>query len=199
MSRPFVWLASSSPRRQELLRQMGVDFELVAVDVPETALPDEGAEQMALRLAMAKARAGLEQVAPARGPVLGSDTVVTLDGEIFGKPANRGEALAMLERLSGRCHQVITAVALAGVSIEQSVSCTTRVWFRDTSKAEREAYWDSGEPADKAGGYGIQGRAALFVSRIDGSYSGVMGLPIYETAALLGQAGISLLGGAAEA
>lgn len=194
MPAPFVYLASRSPRRQELLRQIGVEFETVRVEVEEAVLADETPQNMVCRLALAKARAGLAALGgQARGPVLGSDTAVVLDEEIFGKPANRAQGLAMLARLSGRCHRVMSAIALVGPGLEEVRLNITEVCFRETTDQERQACWDSGEPTDKAGAYGIQGLAAIFVKNINGSYSGVMGLPLYETAELLAQAGMGVL------
>ncbi|MES1943012.1 maf protein [Salinisphaera sp. PC39] len=183
-------LASASPRRAELLRQIGLPFERRPVDVDEAPLPDESPAALAQRLAVAKARAG---VADAALPVLGSDTVVALGDEALGKPADRAEALAMLARLSGRTHEVHTGVALAHAGDTETVLVTTRVTMRDIAPGEAEAYWATGECDDKAGAYGIQGLGAVFVRRIEGSYSAVMGLPLFETAGLLERAGIRVL------
>lgn len=180
-----ILLASGSPRRQELLRQIGVPHAVLAVDLDESALPGEAPRALALRLARAKALAGLARDG-GRRPVLGSDTVVTLDGALFGKPQDRADALRMLAALGGRTHQVLTAVALATPdgAVTEAVS-ETAVRMRVITPAEAADYWDSGEPAGKAGAYAIQGRAAVFIEHIAGSYSGVMGLPLYETARLL--------------
>jgi septum formation protein len=181
---PLIVLASASPRRRELLQQLGVPHVVLAVDVDETPLPDEPAQQMVTRLALAKARAGLMRDGAAR-PVLGSDTTVVADGQLYGKPLDRTDGLRMLAALSGRVHQVMTAVALAsGSGTVHAVSCTD-VTMRDITPAEAAAYWETGEPQGKAGGYAIQGRGAMFIDHISGSYSGVMGLPLYETAQLL--------------
>jgi len=176
------------------LEQIGVRYRLLDIDVPEQHAPGEAPEEYVLRLALAKARAGRALLAPGQGrvPVLGADTAVVLDGAILGKPAGRDEALDMLARLSGRSHQVLSAVALAGATEAARLSVSL-VSFRDTQPAEREAYWASGEPADKAGGYAVQGRGAVFIARLEGSYSGVMGLPLFETAALLAEFGIDIL------
>jgi septum formation protein len=181
---PLV-LASASPRRRELLQQLGVPHEVLAVDVDETPLPDESARQLVTRLALAKAQEGYRRAGAAR-PALGSDTVVVVDEVVFGKPLDRADGLRMLAALSGRRHQVLTAVALATGTgrIEQALS-HTEVTMRDITAAEAAAYWETGEPLGKAGGYAIQGRGALFIEHIGGSYSGVMGLPLYETAQLL--------------
>jgi septum formation protein len=180
---PIV-LASASPRRRELLQQLGVPHEVLAVDVDEKPLPGERAEQLVKRLALVKAQAGLQLAGTAR-PVLGSDTVVVVDDVVFGKPVDRADGLSMLAALSGRTHQVMTAVALAtAAEVAHRVSCTEVTMCR-IAPADAAAYWETGEPQGKAGGYAIQGRGALFIERISGSYSGVMGLPLYETAQLL--------------
>lgn len=178
-------LASRSPRRRELLAQIGVDYLVRDVEVDETPRPAEPAADFAQRLALDKARAGWQASPAPYQAVLGADTVVVCAGEILGKPLDRADAADMLARLAGRDHEVLTAVALfdgrrSGVRLSRS-----RVWFRALSPAEIAAYCASGEPDDKAGGYAIQGRAAVFVERLEGSYSGVMGLPLFETAALL--------------
>ena len=191
MPAPHVYLASASPRRRELLRQIGVSYRLLRVDVDETPRPEETPCDYVVRLALAKARTGcaaLGRRLPA--PVLGADTAVVVDDVILGKPRDRDEGLAMLALLSGRAHQVLSAVALAAPTQEAVKLQQSRVWFRELSLAERTAYWDSGEPLDKAGGYAIQGRAAAFITELHGSYSGVMGLPLFETAELLRAFGI---------
>lgn len=181
---PIV-LASASPRRRELLQQLGVPHEVLAVDVDESALPGESAQQLVTRLALAKAQEGLRRDG-ARRPVLGSDTVVVVDEVVFGKPQGRADGQRMLAALAGRTHQVMTAVALVAVNgrIAQALS-NTAVTMRPITADEAAAYWDTGEPEGKAGGYAIQGRGAIFIEHISGSYSGVMGLPLYETAQLL--------------
>lgn len=184
-------LASGSPRRRELLAQIGVSFVTLSASIDETALPDEPAERYVERLAREKAQAGLAALAAAPGcVVLGADTSVVLDGRILGKPESRAEALATLAALSGREHLVLTAVALASAGGIESRVVTSRVRFRPLRAGEAEAYWDTGEPCDKAGSYGIQGLAAVFVSQIEGSYSAVVGLPLCETAQLLESFGI---------
>jgi septum formation protein len=181
---PIV-LASASPRRRELLQQLGVPHEVLAVDVDESALPGESAQQLVTRLALVKAQEGMRRTAGPR-PVLGSDTVVVVDGMVFGKPADQADAMQMLVAMAGRTHQVLTAVALVAADGRalQSLS-ETSVTMRHITAAEAAAYWDTGEPQGKAGGYAIQGRGASFIEHISGSYSGVMGLPLYETAQLL--------------
>jgi septum formation protein len=189
MSKDFVYLASASPRRSELLRQIGAPFSVRAAVIDESPLPREAPEAYVTRLAAAKAEAVWAAVADSR-PVLGADTAVVLDREILGKPETAPEAAAMLERLSGRVHRVLTAVALRHAGGVETRLSDSEVRFRATTAAERLAYCATGEPFDKAGGYGIQGHAAVFVESIKGSYSGVVGLPLYETAALLARCGV---------
>ena len=190
---PLVYLASLSPRRHELLLQIGVYHEVVGVDVDERRLPGEPPADYVVRLASAKAGAAAGSRAIARTlPVLGADTAVVVDGEVLGKPRDRAEALGMLARLSGRTHEVVTGVALATATDVFTRVSLSRVGFRKLDDGEMARYWASGEPADKAGAYGIQGLGAVFVSRIEGSYSGVVGLPLFETAEMLRGAGIRL-------
>jgi septum formation protein len=196
-----IYLASKSPRRRELLRQIGVEFELLmlrndperGVDVSELELPDEDPAVYVARVANEKAAFAFHILQlrrmPAR-PVLAADTTVTIDGKILGKPASREEAEAMLERLSGRTHQVLTSVAVHHTHMAEQVTQVSDVRFATLSAAAIKAYCATTEPYDKAGGYGIQGLAALFVEHIEGSHSGIMGLPLYETARLLRQAGV---------
>lgn len=192
MLEPQIYLASSSPRRRQLLEQIGVRYVVVDIDVAEQRHADEVPEMYVLRLALDKARAGRRMMGnKGRLPVLGADTAVVIGDEILGKPADQREGMAMLEKLSGRTHHIYTAVALISDAEETRLSVSA-VTFRETSHAERMAYCASGEGVDKAGGYAIQGRAAAFVSRLEGSYSGVMGLPLYETAELLMDAGINI-------
>lgn len=186
-----LFLASASPRRRELLAQIGVDFSLLNAPIDETPLPGELPGAYVERLALAKARAGLATLSPGQpAVVLGADTAVVLDGRILGKPVDQQDALAMLAGLSGREHQVLTAVALASASQARVVSVASQVRFRAISPTEARAYWASGEPQDKAGSYAIQGLAAIFVESLQGSYSAVVGLPLCETAQLLGEFGI---------
>ncbi|SDH98620.1 septum formation protein [Pseudomonas benzenivorans] len=183
-----LYLASGSPRRRELLTQIGVPFIPQIVPIDENALPDESPSAYVERLAREKAQTGLAALGhPPEAVVLGADTAVVLDGRILGKPADRAEALATLTALSGREHQVLTAVALASNARVAARLVASRVWFRPLAQAEIEAYWDTGEPQDKAGSYGIQGLAAVFVSQVQGSYSAVVGLPLCETAELLAE------------
>ncbi|TVR62201.1 MAG: septum formation inhibitor Maf [Candidatus Competibacteraceae bacterium] len=186
-----LYLASASPRRRELLRQIGVAYRRLPVAVDETPLPCESPGDYVVRLALAKARTGWRTLGRRTPrPVLGADTAVVVDAAILGKPRDRAEGLAMLARLSGREHQVFSAVALATGAREIVKTQESRVRFRELTAAERVAYWNSGEPLDKAGGYAIQGRAATFITELRGSYSGVMGLPLFETAELLREFGI---------
>ncbi len=187
----MLFLASGSPRRRELLQQIGVPFQSLNTCIDESVGANESAEAYVERLARAKAQAGLAQLTdPGAACVLGADTSVVLDGAILGKPESREHALSMLQALSGREHQVLTAVALASAERCKSLVVASQVGFRQISAAQAAAYWASGEPADKAGGYGIQGFAAVFVSHLQGSYSAVVGLPLCETAALLAEFGI---------
>ncbi len=183
-----LYLASGSPRRRELLTQIGVPFLTQIAPIDENALPGESPLAYVERLARAKGHAGLAALVDADGAVvLGADTAVVLDGRILGKPRDRADALATLQALSGRSHQVLTAVALVSRERQASQVVTSQVTFRPLTQAEIEAYWASGEPQDKAGSYGIQGLAAVFVSQLQGSYSAVVGLPLCETAALLAE------------
>ena len=193
MKKDFVYLASASPRRSELLRQIGVPFEVRPADIPETAAAGESAAGLVLRLAAEKADAVWRRMpADERRPVLAADTAVVLDDRVLGKPADEADAEAMLAALSGRTHRVLTAVALRCGDRAETLLSSSEVRFRATTRDERAAYCRSGEPLDKAGGYGIQGRAAMFVEHLAGSYSGVVGLPLCETAALLERCGVAL-------
>lgn len=189
-----IYLASSSPRRRELLTQIGVIHESLTVIVDETPLINEDPTAYVTRLALAKARAGWNVlgIRPPR-PVLGADTAVMINGIILGKPRDREEGLRMLYTLSGCEHRVLSAVALVADGHEALRLQESRVWFRELSLAECQAYWDTGEPADKAGGYAIQGRGAIFIKNLQGSYSGVMGLPLFETSELLQSFAIKIL------
>ena len=186
---PILQLASRSPRRAELLRQLGVKFVVIDVDVDETAPTGETPLAYVARLARAKALAGQTRAAGV-GAVLAADTTVTIDGLIFGKPVDETDARAMLSRLSGRWHEVHTAIALAQAAAVAVKVVTSRVLFRNLDQATVNDYWCSGEPGDKAGAYAIQGLGGGFVRRIEGSYSAVVGLPLCETLELLEQAGI---------
>jgi septum formation protein len=188
---PRLCLASASPRRSALLAQIGVAHRIVAAQLDEAVLAGETPRQYVERLAAAKARAIAADAARSGGlPVLGADTSVVLGERILGKPESAAAAREMLAALAGRTHEVLSAVALCdGAGLRSRFSCT-RVTLRAISAREIDAYWASGEPRDKAGGYAIQGLAAVFIEHIEGSYSGVMGLPLFETAALLAEAGV---------
>lgn len=184
MTAPLLWLASTSPRRLALLQQIGLHPRVLPIAVDETALPDETPEACVVRLARAKAEAGLRMM-PSPGWVLAADTVVVAAGRQFGKPASLAEARDMWRCLPSPDHRVLTAVAVAHAGELAHVLVATRVDFMPIPSDEQDAYWVSGEPADKAGGYAIQGRAAIYVRGIEGSYSNVVGLPLAETAELL--------------
>jgi septum formation protein len=193
MSEAALYLASASPRRRALLDQIGVACEVVAAEIDESHRPGEAAQDYVQRLALGKAQAVWRRTAGAR-PVLAADTTVVLEGALLGKPVDRADALGMLGRLSGRTHEVLTAVALVTARGARAALSRSEVSFRAIGAAEAERYWASGEPRDKAGAYAIQGRGAVFVSHLSGSFSGVMGLPLFETAELLREAGIDCWG-----
>src|SRR5262252_8091189 len=195
MKKDFIYLASASPRRSELLRQIGVQFKVRTAEIPEVRADGERPDTYVRRLATEKAEAVWARVAVAAPrPVLAADTAVELGGRLFGKPANAAEAEEMLVALSGRTHRVLTAVVLRCDESSETLLSESEVRFRSTTPEERAAYCRSSEPLDKAGGYGIQGRAAMFVEHLAGSYSGVVGLPLFETAALLVRCGVALWG-----
>ncbi|MCG9702827.1 Maf family protein [Vibrio natriegens] len=177
-------LASGSPRRKELLAQLGYDFDIVLPDVEEAKQAHEQAQDYVLRLSLEKAQAGLALAKP-DSVVLGSDTVVVCDAHVLEKPTNFEDAKRMLTRLSGRRHQVMTAVSVVSSQKQHSVVVITDVWFKPLTHEEIEQYWQSGEPCDKAGSYGIQGLGGRFVTRIEGSYHAVVGLPLFETDQLI--------------
>ncbi|GGC14691.1 Maf-like protein [Oxalicibacterium flavum] len=199
-----IYLASKSPRRRELLRQIGVEFELLILrdhaargpDVSEEVLPDERAEDYVARVTLEKAQFARQTMQwrklPPR-PVLAADTTVVLDGRILGKPADEAEAIAMMQALSGRTHQVLTHVVVLHGEATYQVTQRSDVAFASLSEQTIRRYCATTEPYDKAGGYGIQGQAALFIEDIAGSHSGIMGLPLYETGQLLKQAGMQIL------
>lgn len=191
---PVICLASNSPRRRELLSQIGVAHMVMAADIDESVHPGEPPQAYVVRLAREKALA-IHRNRP-QLPVLAADTTVVVDGRVFGKPRDRSDAIAMLLELAGRTHEVLTAVALANAQgVSERLSAST-VRFRKISPQECAAYWESGEPRDKAGGYAIQGLGAVFVESLSGSYSAVMGLPLFETGELLQAAGIQYWNGA---
>jgi septum formation protein len=193
MTSPDLYLASSSPRRRELLKQIGIKFELVTgLDVDESLRAAETPEQYVVRLAHEKAMAGFYRIYNKEEdpqlpviPVLGADTCIALDGEILGKPASREDGISMLQLLSGRSHKVLTAICLFDGNLEQQYLSTSVVEFKILELDEIVSYWETGEPADKAGAYAIQGIAAKFISDLQGSYSGVVGLPLYELSEML--------------
>lgn len=193
MNQDFIYLASASPRRAELLGQIGVRFSTLIPDLDETPLSGELPEDYVARIAREKAVFAGENLVPHGCAVLAADTAVVLGNEIFGKPRDKDDALAMLGKLSGREHRVLTAVALYVQGKNRVALSESKVQFRAFSPEEAEAYWNTGEPADKAGAYGIQGMGAVFVKHLQGSYSGVMGLPLFETARLLSEAGLASL------
>ena len=193
---PRIYLASRSPRRRELLSQIGVRFELLMFrgvpredpDVDEAVLPEETPEDYVVRVTLAKAQAGVRRIRERHlipHPVLAADTTVEIDGGVIGKPVHEADAVAILQRLSGRVHRVLTAVALSYEGHTEHLLNASEVRFRSLGQDEIKRYVASGEPLDKAGAYGIQGRAAVFIEEIRGSYTGIMGLPLYETALLL--------------
>jgi septum formation protein len=187
-----IYLASRSPRRQELLAQIGVRFETMEIDVDESVLSGEEPRAYVERLARAKAEAGWQRVERdnlPRAPVLGADTTVAVDGRILAKPADDRDAAEMLAALSGRLHEVLTAVAVKHDSRLESAISVSEVRFKTLSREEIARYVATGECEDKAGAYGIQGHAARFVAELRGSFSGVVGLPLYETAQLLDRIG----------
>jgi septum formation protein len=191
---PVLCLASVSPRRRELLSQIGVSHVVVGADIDEAFLPGETPRDYVTRLAREKALA--VRLGGQRLPVLAADTTVVVDGKVFGKPRDQAEAVYMLGELSGRAHEVLTAVALADSRGVAGRLSSSSVRFRNVSREECLAYWETGEPRDKAGGYAIQGLGAVFIESLSGSYSGVMGLPLFETGALLRSAGIAYWDGA---
>lgn len=194
----MLYLASKSPRRRELLARLGLPVGLVDLDLPEVRQPGEAALDYVRRVAREKAGAGLLQVMTnPSARVIAADTEVVLDDEVFGKPVDAADARAMLARLSGRTHQVISVVWVMDGSREAQASSTTDVTFAALTPAMIDGYLASGEWEGKAGAYAIQGLAEAFVSRIEGSYSGVMGLPVHETATLLAGFGIDIFAGAA--
>ncbi|WP_375751503.1 Maf family protein [Vibrio sp. HN007] len=180
-----LYLASGSPRRKELLSLLGVPFTIVKPDIPENRNPEESAQDYVKRLSKEKALAGMKLATEADSVVIGSDTIVVLGDQVLEKPEHLDDAMQMLLSLSGGRHQVMTAVTVADSNKTKTRLIITDVWFREISEEEIRAYWASGEPCDKAGSYGIQGVGGRFVSRIEGSYHAVVGLPLMETDQLL--------------
>jgi len=189
----MLYLASQSPRRAELLTRLGLTFGRIDLDIPEHRQPGEPATDYVRRVAREKAGAGLLKVVATPGAVvLGADTEVILDDEVFGKPMDAADAAAMLRRLSGRTHQAVSAVSVVSAQREAQALVVTEVSFAELGEDDIAAYVASGEAMGKAGAYGIQGRAAAYVEHLSGSYSGIMGLPMYETAQLLRAAGFAV-------
>jgi len=184
----LIHLASTSPRRREILETLGIVFDVIRVETDESPLQGETPGEMVLRLAVAKADAATHG-----GFVLAADTIVVLGDRVLGKPRDADDGVEMLLALSGRSHAVMTGVALKTPTETRSVLSTTEVQFREIGRDEAIRYWQSGEPCDKAGAYGIQGLGGIFVKAIEGSYSGVMGLPVFETIELLKSAGLDVL------
>lgn len=184
----LIHLASTSPRRREILETLGIEFDVIPVETDESALQDETPGEMVLRLAIAKADAATHGTF-----VLAADTIVVLGDRVLGKPRDSDDGVEMLLALSGRTHSVLTGVALKTPGETRAILSTTDVQFREIGPDEAYRYWQSGEPCDKAGAYGIQGLGGMFVKAIEGSYSGVMGLPVFETVELLKSAGLDVL------
>lgn len=191
MTYDMIILASASARRSQLLAQIGVRHDVIAMDLDETQRDGEPAPDYVARLAREKAEAAARRHGARAGrPVLAADTAVVLDGRVYGKPADADECVAILAALAGRTHEVLTAVALLHAGGLSTAASASRVTFRAIAEAECRRYWATGEPAGKAGAYAVQGMGAVFVARIEGSHSGVMGLPLFETATLLDAAGV---------
>jgi septum formation protein len=189
-SSPELHLASSSPRRAEILDALGITYTMAGMDIDEKQLPNEAADAMVLRLAAGKAAAARETHS---GVVLAADTAVVVDDVVFGKPEDQDDALMMLSRLSGRTHRVMTGVAVISDDGQHEAVSISEVRFREIKPDEALAYWQSGEPRGKAGAYAVQGLGGLFVEDIRGSYTGIVGLPVFETATLLAAAGIEVI------
>jgi len=188
---PQLYLASTSPRRRELLTSLGLQFDILPIDVEESRLPTESPQDYVCRVALDKARAGWSHKQRNQIlPVLGSDTEVVRNDHVFGKPADREDAFRMLSLLSGQQHQVMSAVAVVEGDREKVLLNTSLVQFRSITTDEMQWYWQTGEPLGKAGGYAIQGKAALFINDLQGSFSAVMGLPLFETGELLAEFGV---------
>ncbi len=202
MDKLQLYLASRSPRRRLLIEQLGISCKTLDVEINEQPRKGEDPETYVARLALEKAKTGWDQVSNECIPVVGADTCIVLDGQIIGKVDNREQSTALLKRFSAKTHQVLTGVAIVGeeresnsANLKQRVRVnTSRVTFRPLTDDEYSQYWDTGEPVGKAGGYAIQGIAAAFIEKIEGSYSGVMGLPLCELSELLSEFGIKWLG-----
>jgi len=181
----LLYLASKSPRRAQLLKQIGVDFSVLAVDIPEQIQLHETAQSYVQRLAGEKAIAGFCEIKNADATVIAADTLIYINHQVLEKPKNKADAIDMLTMLSGNTHSVLTALSIKNKNKSETIFQSSDVTMRNITQQEMDAYWDCGEPRDKAGAYAIQGKAAVFISQLQGSYSGVMGLPLYETANLL--------------
>ncbi len=190
---PQIILASASPRRGALLTQIGIRYLQQPAGVDEKIGEEESPADAVVRLSDEKAKSIWLDGAAAGVPVLGADTIVVHEGDILQKPGSREEGIEMIARLSGTTHQVMSAVSVVDGSGVRNALSTSRVTFRKISSRECDSYWNSGEPTDKAGGYAIQGLGAILIAHLEGSYSGVMGLPLFETAQLLGEVGVGLL------
>ncbi|MEP0355181.1 MAG: Maf family protein [Paraglaciecola sp.] len=190
LSQPTLILASQSPRRAELLKQIQIPFIQRPVNIDETPTKDEKPELYVLRMALEKAKASL-QISESKDVVLGSDTVIAIDGEIFGKPKDQADSMRMLSILSDNTHQVLTAIAIVTATQHKHLVVSTQVTFGSLSQKQIKQYWQTGEPKDKAGSYAIQGLGGQFVKHIQGSYSAVVGLPLYQTKTLLAELGIT--------
>lgn len=186
----MIYLASKSPRRQELLQQIGIDFELVAVEIDESPLPGESAESYVKRMAIEKSSHAWQD--HMNKPLLSADTTVVVEGNILGKPTDEADFKNMMKQLSGQTHKVMTAIAVTLDGKTDSKTSISEVSFRHLTEMEIHRYWQSGEPHDKAGGYAVQGLGAIFIEQISGSYSGIMGLPLFETAELLQAFGVTV-------
>ena len=186
-----IILASASPRRAELLQQLGLNFTVLPADLDETAYPNEPVKDYVLRMAESKSQV-IRQSRPPSDVVIAADTTVSIDGKILGKPNNEADCLEMLACLSGQIHMVYTAVVVSQLEFIGSALSASEVLFREISQAEALKYWQTGEPKDKAGSYAIQGKGAVFVNKISGSYTGVVGLPLYELSQLLRETDVSL-------
>ena len=190
MNKSSLVLASGSPRRKELLTQLGYEFSVLVTDIEEQQQPDEDAQVYVQRLSLDKAKAALNLIAEQEPNsnqyvVLGSDTVVVSQGQVLEKPSDLADCKRMLTQLSDQRHQVMTAVSVVSADKQKTEIVITDVWFKPLSEQEIEKYWQTGEPCDKAGSYGIQGLGGRFVTRIEGSYYAVVGLPLFETDQLL--------------
>jgi len=201
MTGPQIYLASQSPRRRALIEQLGIRYQTLNVEVDESPHSREAPVDFVERLALQKARAGWQLAAKPMAPVVGADTCIVLDGEIVGKPESQQQGIALLKRYSGRAHEVYTGVAIVGSGTDDQEpeimhyvrTNISTVTFRAITNEECEQYWKSGEPIGKAGGYAIQGLASVFIEKLEGSYSGVMGLPLFEFAELISLFGIKIL------